>query len=45
MNSLNLGGHLISVEKPIIMGILNLDDHSFYDGGQYNSEEKILNRI
>jgi dihydropteroate synthase len=45
MKSLNLGGHLISVEKPIIMGILNLDDHSFYDGGQYNSEEKILNRI
>jgi dihydropteroate synthase len=45
MNSLNLGGHLISVEKPIIMGILNLDDHTFYDVGQYNSEEKILNRI
>lgn len=45
MKSLNLGGHLISVEKPIIMGILNLDDYSFYDGGQYNSEEKILNRI
>lgn len=24
------------------MGILNITDNSFYDGGQYNSEEKIL---
>lgn len=45
MHSLNLGGQLISVEKPMVMGILNLDDHSFYDGGQYNSEDKIIKRI
>jgi dihydropteroate synthase len=45
MLSLNLGGHLISLEKPIVMGILNLDEASFYDGGRYDSESKILKRI
>ena len=31
--------------KPRIMGILNLTPDSFYDGGLYNSEIKIDNRV
>lgn len=32
----------IDLLTSIVMGILNITDNSFYDGGQYNSEEKIL---
>ena len=31
--TINCKGHLISVEKPIVMGILNITPDSFYDGG------------
>lgn len=33
--SLNLGGQIYSLEQPLIMGILNLNPDSFYDGGKY----------
>jgi len=32
----------IDLLTSIVMGILNITDNSFYDGGQYDSEEKIL---
>jgi len=35
----------ISLEKPIVMGILNLTPDSFYDGGFYKQEKKILSRV
>ncbi len=38
-HSLNLGGTLMSLAQPKVMGILNLTENSFYDGGQYNSTE------
>lgn len=31
--TINCKGHLISIEKPIVMGILNITPDSFYDGG------------
>lgn len=34
---LNLGGRLIEIDQPKIMGILNLTDDSFYDGGRFNN--------
>lgn len=34
---LNLRGRLISLEYPLIMGVLNVTPDSFYDGGRYNS--------
>ena len=40
--TLNCGGQLISLAEPIIMGILNVTPDSFYDGGRYDSEQKIL---
>jgi dihydropteroate synthase len=35
---------LISLETPIIMGILNVTEDSFYDGGRYTSEKVIVKR-
>lgn len=35
----------LSLEKPIIMGILNITPDSFYDGGRYNTEQAILQRV
>ncbi|MDR0971597.1 MAG: dihydropteroate synthase [Bacteroidales bacterium] len=33
--TINVRGKLISLEKPLVMGILNLTHNSFYDGGKY----------
>ena len=35
MKSLNVGGQLISLENPVVMGILNITEDSFHDGGKY----------
>jgi dihydropteroate synthase len=45
MKSLNLKNTLISLETPIIMGILNITEDSFYDGGNYVSETAVLKRV
>lgn len=34
--TLNCAGRLVSLERPIVMGILNLTPDSFYDGGQHD---------
>ena len=44
MNSINLNGRLIELDSPKVMGILNITTDSFFDGGQYLSEDTILNR-
>ena len=43
--SFNLNGKLLSFDKPLIMGIINMTPDSFFDGGKYNSCEKALIRI
>jgi len=40
--TLNCKGQLVSLEKPIVMGILNVTPDSFYDGGQYTANSTIL---
>lgn len=40
--TLNCKGQLLSLEKPIVMGILNVTPDSFYDGGQYTANSSIL---
>ena len=35
----------MNLSVPKIMGILNVTPDSFYDGGKYNSEKKILNQV
>ena len=40
----NFNGKL-SENSPIIIGILNVTDDSFYDGGQYVTEKAVLERV
>lgn len=37
-------GRLVEFRRPAVMGILNVTDDSFYDGGRYRSEETIVRR-
>jgi len=43
--TLNLRGNLIDLSYPIVMGILNITPDSFYDGGYYNDEIRMLERV
>jgi dihydropteroate synthase len=45
MKSINLNKTLISLNTPIIMGILNITEDSFFDGGSYTSETAVLKRV
>ncbi len=40
--TLNLGGRLVILETPKVMGILNVTPDSFYDGGRYRHDKEIL---
>ncbi len=40
--SLNCKGQLLSLETPIMMGILNVTPDSFYDGGRYHQADAAL---
>ena len=42
--TLNIGGNLTDLSRPKIMGILNITDDSFYDGGRYLLESSIANQ-
>ncbi len=42
--TLKIRGNLISLSNPLVMGILNLTDDSFYDGGQYNDFDRAIIR-
>lgn len=44
MKSINLKGRLISLEKPLVMGILNVTPDSFYDGGKYTNADHVLRK-
>lgn len=41
---LNLKGKLVSLEKPIIMGILNYTEDSFYSGSRFTDDGAVLKR-
>ncbi len=41
---ITIQGKLLSLDRPLIMGILNTTPDSFFDGGKYNSESKIVHR-
>lgn len=45
VNYIEVGGERVSLERPVVMGILNVTPDSFYDGGCYMSELKIIERI
>ncbi|MFM7053429.1 MAG: dihydropteroate synthase [Bacteroidota bacterium] len=41
-NLLNVGGRLLDLQTPKVMGILNVTDDSFYDGGKFTHTASIL---
>ena len=43
--TINCKGKLIDLSSPKVMGILNITPDSFYDGGQYQSDQHILNQV
>jgi dihydropteroate synthase len=43
-HTIQLNGEIIDLKDPIVMGILNLSPKSFFDGGKYKTEKKILAR-
>ena len=43
--SINIGGKLLPLTPPLIMGILNVTEDSFFDGGRYLTEEAVLDRV
>ena len=42
---LNIKGNTLDLSSPKIMGVLNVTPDSFYDGGYYNSNAKILKQV
>ncbi len=42
---INCKGQLIDLDRPKVMGILNLTPDSFYDGGKYRSAPEILRQV
>ena len=43
--SINISGKLMPLDPPLIMGILNVTEDSFFDGGQYLTEEAMVDRV
>jgi dihydropteroate synthase len=44
MFTLNCNGRLLVINKPIVMGIINITPDSFYSGSRMQSEEHVLNK-
>ncbi len=42
--TINFRGQLISLDTPLVMGILNVTPDSFFDGGKYTQAQAIVNR-
>jgi len=42
--TLNLGGRLFSLEKPVVMGIMNITPDSFYSGSRLSSVDSVRSR-
>ena len=44
MFSLNCKGKLVLLDKPLIMGIINVNQQSFYAGSRVNSADEIIKK-
>ncbi len=44
-STININGKLLSLENPIVMGILNLTPDSFYDGGKFRNENEVIAQV
>ena len=45
MKSINCLGKLIDLDRPRVMGVLNLTPDSFYDGGKFKSDREVLSQV
>lgn len=43
--TLNIGGRLLDLGTPRVMGILNVTPDSFYDGGKFTDEKSVLEHV
>lgn len=43
--TLNIKGNLFSLDRPVVMGILNITPDSFYAGSRKQTEAEIIARI
>lgn len=43
--TMNLGGRLVMIDKPMVMGILNLTPDSFYAQSRKQTEEEVVARV
>ncbi|MCV2525240.1 MAG: dihydropteroate synthase [Candidatus Lightella neohaematopini] len=43
--SLIVNNHVLNFSDPCIMGILNITPDSFFDGGKYNTINKVINHV
>jgi dihydropteroate synthase len=45
MNKIELRDTILNLERPVVMGILNLTPDSFYDGGKFSETNRAVDRI
>ncbi len=43
--TLNIKGRMLDLEKPVVMGILNITPDSFYDGGKHKTDHGVLSQV
>ena len=43
--SLNLRGRLVTIDRPWVMGIVNITPDSFYGGSRVNDERQLVGRL
>lgn len=43
--TINLNGKLMDLSLPKVMGVLNVTPDSFYDGGKFSSDKKVLDQV
>lgn len=43
--SLNLRGRLVTIDRPWVMGIINITPDSFYSGSRINDEQSLVERV
>ena len=43
--SLNLNGRLVTIDRPWVMGIINITPDSFYSGSRVNDEQSLIQRV
>lgn len=44
MFSLNCNGKLLLIDKPLVMGVINLTEDSFYEGSRFKNSDKIKDK-